>query len=81
MTHIMRKFNYTLFDFQGSEMVRLFQDFENAGDAIAHGAELFWEYPLCARVLVEDNYNFKVNIEWGESVYDSRFKGAVLFLR
>lgn len=67
MTLFKRKYKYTLFDFQGNEMARLFQNFEKTADAIAHGGRLLWKYSRCARVLIEGNYYFKVTIVWDDN--------------
>lgn len=65
MKHLMRKFQFTLINFQGEVIGVKYRRYERAVTATARGAKLLWENDKCARVLIETEYGFLVTITWG----------------
>lgn len=62
------KYYFTLFDFNGMVMARLFGRYKGPKSATTRGAALLFSSVKCARVLIESDWGFHITIAWGDKV-------------
>lgn len=60
----MRKFQFTLLNFQGEVIGVEYHRFERSVTASVRGAKLLWQTKDCKRVLVTSDFGFLVTISW-----------------
>lgn len=61
----LKKYHYTLIDFQSEVMGNEDYEYKQVEAAIARGGKLLWETEHCARVLIRSNWGFHITLDWG----------------
>ena len=58
-------YHFTLVNFGGDVIRKCSYEYERPHSAVARAFRLFWETDHCSAVLIESDWGFNMNLEWG----------------